>query len=99
MGDACQDTDADGVLDVDDNCPEVANADQADADDNDVGDACQQDELSSSGCGCGVASGGVPATLPAMSLLLLVWFGWRLRRRRQQVGTYPWDRRRAHGRR
>lgn len=34
------DTDGDGVLDVDDNCPFVANADQADEDGDHVGDAC-----------------------------------------------------------
>jgi thrombospondin type 3 repeat protein len=34
------DSDGDGVLDVDDNCPFVANADQADEDGDHVGDAC-----------------------------------------------------------
>jgi hypothetical protein len=37
------DTDADGVADDQDNCPTVANADQADADDDQVGDACDPD--------------------------------------------------------
>ena len=35
------DVDSDGVADMDDNCPAVANADQADSDDNCVGDVCQ----------------------------------------------------------
>ena len=34
------DADADGVPDAEDNCPDVANVDQADADNNGVGDAC-----------------------------------------------------------
>ena len=34
------DTDQDGTPDADDNCPDLANADQADADADDVGDAC-----------------------------------------------------------
>ncbi len=35
------DGDGDGVLDAIDNCPDVANADQADADGNGIGDACE----------------------------------------------------------
>lgn len=38
---ASLDADADGVADAGDNCPNVANADQADADGDDVGDACE----------------------------------------------------------
>ena len=37
---APKDTDKDGVPDASDNCPEVANADQKDADGDKVGDAC-----------------------------------------------------------
>jgi hypothetical protein len=37
------DLDADGVLDDADNCPEDANADQHDLDEDDVGDACDDD--------------------------------------------------------
>ena len=39
-GDQTTDTDADGQVDVCDNCPDTANADQADADHDGVGDAC-----------------------------------------------------------
>jgi len=37
------DTDGDGVLDVDDNCPLVANADQGDFDADGIGDVCDLD--------------------------------------------------------
>jgi hypothetical protein len=36
----CPDTDGDGVADANDNCPLVANPDQADADNDGIGDAC-----------------------------------------------------------
>lgn len=36
----CDDADSDGACDFEDNCPGVANADQADADGDGVGDAC-----------------------------------------------------------
>ena len=36
----CRDQDGDGVCDADDNCPSVANPDQADADADGIGDAC-----------------------------------------------------------
>lgn len=39
------DTDVDGIVDAEDNCSEVINADQADADGNGVGDACEPAEL------------------------------------------------------
>ncbi len=38
------DTDADGVLDHEDNCPAVANPDQADTDGDGLGDACDADD-------------------------------------------------------
>ena len=37
----CRDRDGDGICDADDNCPEVANAGQADANGNGLGDACE----------------------------------------------------------
>ena len=49
-GDACDedacpsgDTDGDGFTDDEDNCPEVENPDQADCDEDGVGDACDLD--------------------------------------------------------
>jgi hypothetical protein len=38
-----QDIDGDGVLTIEDNCPAIANGDQADADGDGVGDACDTD--------------------------------------------------------
>ncbi len=41
LGNLCDlDDDNDGLFDIEDNCPWVANLDQADWDDNDVGDVC-----------------------------------------------------------
>ena len=40
VGDACDDSDDDGVADADDNCVTVPNADQADTDEDGVGDVC-----------------------------------------------------------
>lgn len=37
------DTDLDGIVDAVDNCPDVANPDQEDADDDGIGDACDND--------------------------------------------------------
>lgn len=39
--DPLADTDGDGVLNVDDNCPAVSNADQADSDHDGIGDVCE----------------------------------------------------------
>lgn len=38
------DTDGDGIVDVDDNCPETSNPDQADYDGDAAGDACDADD-------------------------------------------------------
>ena len=40
IGDACEDTDSEGILDYIDNCPAAANLDQLDTDLNGKGDAC-----------------------------------------------------------
>ena len=48
------DSDGDGVTDDVDNCPTVANADQADADGDGIGDACEADTTADSD-GDGVA--------------------------------------------
>jgi hypothetical protein len=59
VGDACDDTDEDGVVDSADNCPEIENPDQEDADENSVGDAC--DETGTGGAGgmsTGTGTGG-----------------------------------------
>lgn len=37
------DTDGDGIADVNDNCPLVSNADQADSDNDGIGDVCEDD--------------------------------------------------------
>ena len=37
----CLDTDGDGIPDINDNCPNVANADQADSDGDGTGDVCE----------------------------------------------------------
>ncbi len=43
MGDVCDDdSDGDGHPNAEDNCPKVSNVDQADADGDNVGDACDE---------------------------------------------------------
>ncbi len=52
VGEVClPDGDADGVADDEDNCPDLANADQLDTDGNGVGDACETAELDEDGDG------------------------------------------------
>jgi hypothetical protein len=38
----CPDTDGDGVCNAVDNCPTVANLNQADSDNDGIGDACEE---------------------------------------------------------
>ncbi|HQL53920.1 MAG TPA: C1 family peptidase [Phycisphaerae bacterium] len=60
------DSDDDGVMDCVDNCPETANADQADADTDGVGDVCQEPDDQS-----GQARPGTTFACPATSTALL----------------------------
>lgn len=46
------DDDSDGILDTEDNCPTTANANQADADNDDTGDACEAPTATGSPAGC-----------------------------------------------
>ena len=55
------DSDGDGVVDGADNCPNAANADQADADGDGVGDACDPDLIDSDGDGTVDAQDCAPA--------------------------------------
>lgn len=72
-GEADTDTDEDGVPDCEDNCPDVANADQADADDDGIGDACEENGA------CGLVCG--PGTMPLLPLMVIGW--WSMKRRRR----------------
>ncbi len=49
LGGNAADTDGDGVVDSDDNCPSTANANQADADADGIGDACDDDDRDGDG--------------------------------------------------
>jgi len=60
------DSDGDGVPDASDNCPAVANPDQADADSDGTGDACEQPGGGGPGAGPG-GGGGAPPQAPSAS--------------------------------
>lgn len=85
--DAGSDRDGDGVPDVSDNCPDDANPDQRDADNDGIGAVCDPDEDSTMPPGGGVSVGGggcqaggsLPASAPLM--LLALWFVLGRRRR------------------
>lgn len=80
-GEGSTDTDGDGVPDAIDNCPDTANADQADEDGDGAGDACEGELPAIDGCGpCGP---GVAGASLAMAPLLLVG---RSRSRRRRDG-------------
>ncbi|MEZ4467344.1 MAG: fused MFS/spermidine synthase, partial [bacterium] len=58
------DLDMDGIFDGDDNCPDVANPDQANADGDEAGDLCDPcpddpGKVAPGECGCGVPDGDV----------------------------------------
>ena len=61
-GVADADTDGDGVADCVDNCPSVANSDQADSDGDNVGDACPGEGQVAPACGCGATSAALMAS-------------------------------------
>lgn len=93
VADECEsDTDGDGVIDDCDNCPNDSNADQADADADDIGDACD-DSVSTvivpSTCGPGVCGTGSVAMLPVILLglgLMKFCVARASRRRRSSIG-------------
>ena len=67
------DIDLDGVSQLRDNCPLVANADQADTDGDLIGDACQDDydgdgQTDGEDCAPGNASGGTPPEVGELML-------------------------------
>jgi MYXO-CTERM domain-containing protein len=83
------DGDNDGVPDVDDNCPDVANSDQADEDDNGIGDACDEPPPSSynggdvgqeGSCGCSLPVDDDNDFGPLSAFALLLAALWRRRR-------------------
>ena len=85
------DTDIDGINSMMDNCPEVANEDQADTDGDGVGDACDPDadgdgfldDLIASGgeCSCNSAEGRPGSPPWGLAVMFLALVGLRRRRR------------------
>jgi hypothetical protein len=76
------DAEGDGVNDAFDNCPDTPNADQADADGDRIGDACETAAPNPDGAaGCGACGPGM-ATVMATAVSMLVMRG----RSRRRVG-------------
>lgn len=71
--DVDDDRDGDGVCGSTDNCPMVANANQADADRDGIGDACDPPDQDSRGSGCS-ATGGSGGRLAIVLVLALLSF-------------------------
>lgn len=79
-GQADVDSDGDLILDCFDNCPNAANPDQADANNDGIGDACPSAGQTLQDC-CG---GGMPMMMP---FLLAGWVSKRRRRRPTSAPT------------
>ncbi len=69
------DTDGDGVLDCLDNCPIVSNRDQADSDQDGVGDACTPAPGPSNLGPCGLCGAGTTPLMVLLALMLLAMRG------------------------
>jgi len=73
------DSDGDGVVDIIDNCPTVANAGQADSDHDGSGDACVPGAQPTAGCGaCG---SGMPSMIALTASMLMVGVARQRRKR------------------
>lgn len=81
------DTDGDGVPDLFDNCPRTPNQDQADSDDNGIGDACQRTPVGgmatflANDSGSAMPSIILMAVSSAAAFMVLGGSGWLARRR------------------
>ncbi|MEZ4365779.1 MAG: Ig-like domain-containing protein [Kofleriaceae bacterium] len=88
------DRDGDTVPDDDDNCPDIANLDQADLDGDGTGDLCDadrdgdgfRDDAGVSGGGCGCATGSDPTG----GVLLAVGLLFAVARRRRRGAALGW---------
>ena len=69
----CTDTDGDGVKDASDNCPLVSNADQANADGDNFGNACDGDYVAP------IPVMGVESVVLTSIGILLLSLWWRRR--------------------
>ncbi|MBK9069414.1 MAG: SBBP repeat-containing protein [Myxococcales bacterium] len=77
------DADGDGITDDLDNCPLVVNADQADIDDDGVGDACEDTDSPDEPRGCGCSSPATPGAGSGIAVALLVLRTSRTRSKRR----------------